>query len=102
MYQLTYLFLGTIAFFASAATMQPRFDPLTRATTGTFAMIAWAYWALSSLAVEVATLGGTVTQSYTGLAAIGLAAALIMLISVWRLAFGSVDQAATDTRPTQR
>jgi hypothetical protein len=101
MFQLTYLFLGAIAFLASAATMQPRFDPLTRTTTGTFAMVAWAYWSLSSFSVEVATLGGRVSQSYSGLAAIGIAAAIIMFISVWRLAFGSIDQ-ASNSRPTQR
>lgn len=91
MYQLTFLFLGVVAFLSSAATMQRGLDSLTRVTTGTFAMIAWAYWSISAFSVEVATLGGRVSQSYPGLAAIGLSAAAIMLVSVLRLGVGSMN-----------
>jgi len=89
MLQLTHLFLGVVALLASAATLSPRLDELTRSIIAAFSMICWAYWAVSSMTVNVA---GQTTETYVGLAAIGASASAVMLVSLVRLAFVSAGE----------
>lgn len=92
MLQLTYLFVGLLAVLASGVTLSQRIDKLTRTITAVFAMVAWAYWSVSSFAVEVA---GGPTDTYVGLVAIGAVTAGIMLLSAVHLAFEAMGEEET-------
>lgn len=90
MLQLTFLFVGLLGVLATAATLSRRLDHLTRTITAAFAMAVWFYWAVSAFSIEVATSNGVTAQTHIGLAAIGVAAGMVMLLSLAKLAFGSM------------
>jgi hypothetical protein len=91
MLQLTYILVGLMAMAATGATLSTRLDGETRLLMAVSSMTLWAYWALSSLSVTViANSGSRVTEAYLGLAALGATFGAVMLLSVIRLAFGTI------------
>lgn len=85
-----YVFLGVLAAASTAATFA-RLDPETRTLTATFAMVAWALWGVHAFDVQVVSNGTEFAYTHVSLAALGLAAAAIMLLTAFRLAFGLVS-----------
>lgn len=88
MLALVYVFVGFLAALTSAGVFIASLDAPTRVILATLAMMLWGYWALSSFRVTTVTDGGqVVAESYQGLAAIGIAIAAVLLLTLVRLVF---------------
>lgn len=91
-----YIFLGLLAVLATGATFA-RLDPTTRTLTAVFAMFAWALWGIHSFDVTTTSGGVEFSFGYMSLAALGLAASAIMLLTAMRLAFGLMSDSRETT-----
>lgn len=76
MLQLTYLFLGAVAFIVTVLTLTTA-DDQTAILTGIMGAVSWLLWAYSSLNIVVVDGGGAdVAHQYPSLAAFGVVMAI--------------------------
>lgn len=96
MLQLTFVFLGILAVLGTIGALSTGLDHETRTIAAVFGMVAWAYWGLSGFAVETASSGAVVSQTHVGLVALGLGAAVVMLLVSAKLAFELLGESTSD------
>lgn len=94
MEQTVWLAVGALAVLASGLAMLGRVDRDTRTIASIGATVLWAFWALG--AQNVVVVRGchddicAYTQTYSGLTAIGVGFAVIMLLAFIRSAFSQL------------
>lgn len=84
MNQLTWLFIGVMALFATGVTFRSRVDDVL---AGIIGVLVWAYWSLGATNVEIVRDGhDVIVESYPGLALFGAA---MIALHIFVLLFGT-------------
>lgn len=85
-----FIFVGIIAMLASAVPLRSDFDTPTRAIFAAFAMLAWAVWSFHATNVQIFTSGVEIAESYRSIMFLGIAAALVQALFLFKAVVGSL------------